>query len=67
VTQVVTDLLQGQAVCDEACGTSVAERVRTTVRDLNVECSKSFADGAINGSVRQGALRRIQTNEDLLV
>jgi hypothetical protein len=45
----------------------MAERVRTTVRDSNVKCPKSFADGAVNGSVRQGALRRIQTNEDLLV
>jgi hypothetical protein len=42
-------------------------RVRTVVGDPNVKCQKSSADRVVNGSACQGALWRVQANENLSV
>jgi hypothetical protein len=45
VTQVVANLLERQALRDEAGGAGMAERVRT---NLNAKCCKSSADDLVD-------------------
>ncbi|MCP1975594.1 hypothetical protein AB7M56_000139 [Bradyrhizobium elkanii] len=67
MTQVVADLLEGQAIGNQTRRAGVTQRMRAAVGDLNAEAQQSVTNDAIDCTGRQWSPGRLQADEDLLV
>ena len=63
MTEVVTNLLEGQSIGQQLGCARMAQRVRPEVSDLDIECAQSSADDGVDGRGEDGYSGRLCSDE----